>query len=87
MSMKSWTWDRLFRVGNRVERRAARKLRRRERIQRRLERHGPASPRFAHWRARIRRISGRIERVEMRRQEVLRALKMKWLDDRDRISD
>ncbi len=26
------------------------------------------------------------ERVEMRRQEVLRALKMKWLDDRDRVS-
>ena len=87
MINKFWSWDRLFRIGNRVERREERKTRRRERIRGRMERRGLNRRRLAHLRARVRRISRRIERVETRRQEVLRALKMKWLADWDRVSD
>lgn len=86
MSNNRWTWNRLFRAGDRVERRASRRLERRDRIGRRIERSGLTSLRIAHLRARLRRISRRVERVETRRQEVIRALKVKWLADRDLIS-
>jgi hypothetical protein len=86
MNKTGWTWNRLFRVEDRVDRRVSRKSMRRDRVRRKLERQGLAVRRFAHLRARFRRISGRIERVERRRQEVLRALKVKWLADRDWIS-
>lgn len=86
MIKTGWTWNRLFRVDDRVERRLLRRSRRRDRIRRKLERQGLAVRRFAHLRARLRRISRRVERVETRRQEILRALKVKWLADRDWIS-
>jgi hypothetical protein len=86
MAKMHWTWNRLFRIGNRIERRTSRKSRRRDRVRDMLERGGSAPRRFSRLRTRLRRISRRIERVETRRQEVLRALKRKWLDERDRIS-
>jgi hypothetical protein len=52
-----------------------------------VEKSGLAALRRAHLRARVGRISRRIERVEMRRQEILRALKVKWLSEWDRIID
>ena len=77
----------MFRVGNRIERRIARISRRWERVRRRLEKRGLAALRMVYLRARVGRIARRIERIEMRRQEVLRALKVKWLSEWDRIID
>ncbi len=84
---KVWSWDRLFRVGNRVERRTEHWSRIRERVRARLEKHPRTRRRISYLRARIRRISRRIERVEMRREEVLWALKGKWLSEWDRLID
>lgn len=87
MNEMAWTWERLFRVGDRIERRVIRISRRWDRVRQRFEKNGLAALRRAHLRARIGRISRRIERVEMRRQEILRALKVKWLSEWDRIID
>jgi hypothetical protein len=87
MTKISWTWDRLFRIGNRIERRALRKARRSERVRAKLEREGLPPRRFRHLRARVRRISRRLERLEARRQEVLWGLKAKWLSEWDRLID
>lgn len=87
MSKIAWTWERLFRVGDRIDRRVARISRRWQRVRQRFEKNGLGAPRRAHLRARVGRIARRIERAEMRRQEILRALKVKWLSEWDRIID
>ena len=87
MTKPAWSWDRLFRTASRVERRIFRKARRKERILQKLERDDLAPRRFRHLRARIRRISHRLERVEMRRYDILSASKAKWLSEWDRLID
>jgi hypothetical protein len=87
MSKIAWTWNRLHRVGDRIDRRVRRISRRWERVSQRLEKNRFAALRMAHIRARVGRMARRIERVEMRRQDVLRALKAKWLSEWHRVID
>jgi len=86
MRKETWSWDRLFRIGNRIERRNSRKISRSSRIEEKLEKHDLSPNRFRRLKTRIRRLSRRIERLEMRRRDILRHLKTKWLNERDRIN-
>lgn len=78
--------DRLFEIGNRIEKRNSRKISRSRRIEGKLEKHDLSPNRFLRLKVRARRLSRRIEELEMRRQNILRLLKTKWLNEREGIN-
>ena len=86
MRKDTYSWDRLFRIGNRIEKRNSRKISRSTRIEEKLEKQDLSPGRFRRLKMRAKRLSRRIERLEMRRRDILRFLKIKWLHERDRIN-
>ena len=70
---------------NKIERRGRRNRARTERLRLRLELRELSRLRVGYIRVRLRRIGRRLERLEGRRQEILRYFKNRWLADRGEI--
>ena len=75
--------EKLLRKETKIEKRNVRKASRAKKIEEKLEKKALPAYRVQHIKTRIKRLSRRIEELEMQRQDLLRELKTNWLKERD----
>jgi len=75
--------EKVLRKETKIEKRNVRKTTRAKKIEEKLEKQALSPLRVQHIKARIKRLSRRIEELEMQRQDLLRDLKTNWIKERD----
>jgi division protein CdvB (Snf7/Vps24/ESCRT-III family) len=74
--------EKVLRKETKIEKKNERKVSRAKKIEEKLEKQALPLLRVQHIKTRIKRLSRRIEELEMQRQDLLRELKVNWLKER-----